>query len=91
MEIRLNKYFDGQVQSLAFIEGDQTLRTVGAVLPGEYNFPDAERQEKITLTSGALIINDQQVTPRDFPFVIKKGNPIKIVANVPATYVCEYS
>ena len=89
MEIRHNSYFDGKVQSLAFVENGKTVMSVGLVLPGEYNFGTIERHERITVNTGQLYINGRWFSPGDTEVVLP-GKQVMVMATELSFYTCLY-
>lgn len=97
MSITHHTYFDGAVQSLEFDFGKISY-TVGVVMPGEYDFGQAERRETIRVITGILVINDQAYAPhqligldvKDGSCVIQVGERIHIMAEIPVSYFCSF-
>ena len=87
--IQHNNYFEGNVQSLGFKEAGHD-KTVGVVLPGDYNFGTATRQETMQVVSGVLTINGKAYFSSEEPCVIEVGGAILISATVVSSYLCSY-
>ena len=94
--IKHNVYWDGQVQSLGFVGqgllGEQD-KTVGVLVPGEYDFGVAKRKEMIWVISGHLTINGVK-HGRGYQMpdscTLQPGSAIHIVAEETSSYLCEY-
>lgn len=93
MTISHNRYFDDQVQSLAFTH-DGATASVGVMAPGEYHFGTAA-PERMTVVSGELVVQlpgdetwhtfgagDVFEVPGDSGFDLRVGRP--------TAYLCEY-
>lgn len=87
--IKHNVYFEGNVQSLGFTE-DGYDRTVGVVVPGDYDFGVASRKETMKVITGALVINGIAYFPDDAVCVIHAGEKISISATTNSSYLCSY-
>jgi uncharacterized protein YaiE (UPF0345 family) len=90
MEIEHNTYFDGGVQSLAFVKGGKATMSVGLVMPGEHDFGEVKRMEVIQVTSGALGINGELYRSEDGPCVVNPGERVMMHAKDPSSYTCIY-
>ena len=91
--IDVNEYFDGDVKSLAF-DTDTLPATVGVMVPGEYTFNTADKEE-VTIVSGAMTIKLPDSDTWDTYHV---GDSFKVPANsafdlrikVNTAYLCLY-
>jgi len=90
MDIKKNEYFDGNVVSLGYVEGDITQITAGLIKKGTYDFGKAEPRETMKCTSGEMIINGVSCTADNAAAVIEVGVQINIEATVDSTYTCTY-
>lgn len=72
-----NFYFDGKVTSRTLTFGDGSIKTLGIMMPGEYEFSTADR-ELMEITAGELEVQ----LPGEENFVsIKGGEEFKVPAN----------
>ncbi|NVD08498.1 pyrimidine/purine nucleoside phosphorylase [Vibrio sp. JPW-9-11-11] len=91
--IKANRYFEGQVQSLAFCQQDQEL-SIGVMLPGAYTFGTAA-PERMTVVKGALTVklapDAEWVTYRDGEsFNVAGDASFDLQVEQPTAYLCEY-
>lgn len=91
--IKENVYFEGNVKSLAFIQGDET-SSVGVMAPGEYTFGTAA-PEKMTVVKGALTIkrvgDDEWSTfSSGEAFEVIGDSSFDLKVDVATAYLCEY-
>lgn len=82
-------YFDGKVQSLGFMDEYLERHTVGVVLPGEYDFGEAETIEEITVTFGVMTVNGHRFIVGE-TVTLTPGDKIVISVADPAAYRCDY-
>ena len=87
--IKHNNYFEGHVQSLGF-KSDSQDKTVGVVLPGDYDFGIASREETMQVVSGVLTINGHAYFPSEPPCIIPEGQGISISTTTVSAYLCSY-
>jgi len=90
MDIKKNEYFDGNVQSLGFVQDGVTQNTAGLIKKGSYDFGKADPRETMKCTSGEMIINGVKCTAETPPAVIEVGEQIILEAVVDSTYTCTY-
>ena len=90
MAIKHNTYFDGNVQSLGFVEGETTKITAGLMEVGEYDFGIAGPKETLVITSGKININGVDYVPGGDVCIVEPGEPIKMVVTEQSTYTCTY-
>lgn len=91
--IDVNEYFDGNVKSLAF-DTETLPATVGVMVPGEYTFNTADKEE-VTIVSGAMTI---KLPESDTWQTCNVGDSFKVPANsafdlrieVNTAYLCLY-
>ncbi len=74
--LKANVYFDGKVTSRSVVFPDGTRKTLGIMLPGEYEFNTADK-ELMEITSGVL---DVQLPNSDWQSV-KGGESFEVPAN----------
>ncbi len=72
-----NFYFDGKVTSRTLTFEDGTIKTLGIMMPGEYEFGTADR-ELMEITAGEL---DVKLPGSDSFVTIKGGEEFKVPAN----------
>ena len=91
---KANVYFDGKVTSRTLLFPDGSKKTLGIILPGEYEFGTNE-EEKMELLSGEVKV----LLPGNAGWVsFKAGQPFEVPANskfklsavVVADYLCSY-
>ncbi|ELT99265.1 hypothetical protein CAPTEDRAFT_121500 [Capitella teleta] len=76
VDLKANVYFDGQVTSRGVTLPDGSRKTLGLMLPGEYEFGTAER-ELMEITAGHLEVQ----LPGEAVQTIKGGDSFKVPAN----------
>ncbi len=74
---KANVYFDGKVTSRTILFGDGTSKTLGIMLPGEYEFNTADR-EIMEILSGDLEV---QLPDSDGWQTINGGESFEVPAN----------
>ena len=72
-----NFYFDGKVTSRTLTFEDGSVKTLGIMMPGEYEFGTADA-EIMEITSGEL---DVQLPGSDTSVTIKSGGQFEVEAN----------
>jgi len=91
-ELQHNTYFDDQVQSVGFTRLGRRM-SVGVIAPGEYHF-GTDAPERMTVTSGALLVKDPdggwQTYPAGTAFEVPGSSGFDVRADEPAAYLCEY-
>lgn len=90
MEIKKSEYFEGNVQSLGFVDNGSTTITAGLIKEGTYDFGKADPRETMKCTSGEMIINGLKCTADSPAAIIEVGEQINIQAVVDSTYTCTY-
>ena len=90
---RVNSYFDGQVQSIAF-QGEQRPATVGVMAPGAYEFGTTQK-ETMTVVSGALTVklpgaDDWQSFKAGDYFIVKANAKFQLQVEHDTAYLCTY-
>jgi hypothetical protein len=94
VETKANVYFDGKVTSRTVRFADGTKKTLGIMLPGEYEF-GTDTKEIMEIQSGELTvllpgetewlsINGQAV------FSVPKGTKFKLNVKTVTDYICSY-
>lgn len=90
---KANVYFEGKVTSRTVLFADGTKKTLGIMLPGEYEFGTAEK-EIMEVLGGSM---DVKLPGADWA-TFKEGDAFEVPANskfqlkiqVPADYCCSY-
>lgn len=88
-----NIYFDGKVTSRTVIFDDQSKKTLGIMLPGEYEF-NTEAKELMEILSGEMQV---QLPGEDFKhisggqsFEVPASSSFKVKVEKVADYCCSY-
>ncbi len=91
---KANIYFEGKVTSRIVLFPDGTKKTLGIILPGEYEFSTGD-SEIMELLAGQLevLLSDSE-TPKlvkaGESFAIKANSKFKVVAKETVDYCCSY-
>jgi purine/pyrimidine-nucleoside phosphorylase len=91
---KANIYFDGKVTSRNILFADGTRKTLGFMLPGDYEFSTGAR-EIMELLNGEMNIllpghNEWQIFKAGESFEIPANSSFKLKINVPVDYCCSY-
>ena len=89
-----NVYFNGQVTSRAIVLADGTEKTLGVMLPGEYEFGTAVR-ELMEITSGQLDVllpgaTEWQTFSVGSAFEVPAAAKFSVKVQQITNYVCSY-
>jgi len=89
-----NVYFDGQVTSRTIIFADGTRKTLGVMLPGDYEF-GTEVKELMEITSGQLDVllpgaSEWQAFTGDMAFEVPANAKFGVKVRQVTNYVCSY-
>lgn len=89
-----NKYFGGAVTSRTLIFENGEKKTLGIMMPGEYEFGTAEK-EVMEIMSGKLSVQLSEDQPwisiQDaFTFEVPANSKFKVVVEEVADYCCSY-
>ena len=89
-----NVYFDGQVTSRTIIFADGTRKTLGVMLPGDYEF-GTEVKELMEITSGELDVllpgsSEWQAFTGDMAFEVPANAKFGVKVRQVTNYVCSY-
>jgi uncharacterized protein YaiE (UPF0345 family) len=89
-----NVYFDGQVTSRTIILADGTRKTLGVMLPGDYEF-GTEVKELMEITSGELDVllpgtTDWQAFTGEMAFEVPANAKFGVKVHQVTNYVCSY-
>lgn len=90
-----NVYFDGQVTSRTVVFADGTRKTLGVMLPGDYEF-GTEVQELMEITSGQLDVllpgeSEWQAYTADMSFEVPASSTFGVRVRQVTNYVCSYT
>ena len=91
---RANVYFDGKVTSRSVIFPDGTRKTLGFMLPGEYEF-GTTASELMEILGGEMDVllpdrQDWQTVMENQSFRVPANSKFKLVLKVPVDYCCSY-
>lgn len=89
-----NIYYDGKVTSRTVLFSDGTRKTLGIILPGEYEFGTAEKEhmEVLAGTLNALLpgSNEWAAFGPGESFEVPANSRFKVSAEAPVDYCCSY-
>lgn len=90
-----NFYFDGKVSSRTVVFADGTKKTLGVMLPGEYEFGTSSH-ELMEILAGKLEVTlpgaDKPITVTGGEsFEVASGKSFKVVVEEATDYCCSYS
>lgn len=94
LEKKANIYFDGKVTSRTFYLESGEKKTLGIMLPGEYEFGTAEK-ELMEINAGKMDVllpdSDEwiQITGGE-SFYVKANSKFKLLVSEVADYCCSY-
>ena len=91
---KANVYYDGKVTSRTLLFNDGTRKTLGIILPGQYEFGTGDK-EHMEMLSGALnVLLPGSQTWETFKageaFEIPANSKFKVCADAVADYCCSY-
>lgn len=91
---KANVYFDGRVTSRSLLFPDGTRKTLGFMLPGEYEFSTGAA-EQMELLAGELAVllpgrSDWQTFGEGQSFQVGANSKFKLTLKVPVDYCCSY-
>ncbi|NQZ57570.1 MAG: pyrimidine/purine nucleoside phosphorylase [Lentisphaeraceae bacterium] len=89
-----NFYFDGKVSSRTVIFADGTKKTLGVMLPGEYEFGTAEK-ELMEITCGELTLllpgeTEWKKIVGGEEFYVAANSKFLVKVTAPTDYCCSY-
>lgn len=91
---KANSYFDGKVTSRNILFPDGTRKTLGFMLPGEYEFKTASPEIMELLNGGMDVLlpghTDWQTFKTGESFEVPANSAFKLRLNVPVDYCCSY-
>jgi uncharacterized protein YaiE (UPF0345 family) len=91
---KANIYFDGKVTSRTVLFPDGTKKTLGIMLPGEYEFGTADK-EIMEVLGGSLKVllpdsSEWELFTEGQAFEVRANSKFKLIVNEPADYCCSY-
>jgi uncharacterized protein YaiE (UPF0345 family) len=90
---KANVYFDGKVTSRTVLFADGSKRTLGIMLPGEYEFGTAEK-ETMELLAGGMEVKLPGADWRSYrageAFEVPAQSKFQVRIQEPADYCCSY-
>lgn len=88
-----NIYFDGKVSSRTVMFADGSRKTLGLMMPGEYEF-GTEEKEIMEIMAGEMDIqlpdSDWQKVSAGQSFEVPANSSFKLKVHSPADYCCSY-
>lgn len=91
---KANVYFDGKVTSRTVLFEDGTKKTLGVMMPGEYEFGTGDK-EIMEMLGGEMTVQlpgteEWQTFKEGESFEVPANSKFKLKINVPADYCCSY-
>ncbi|TJY40934.1 pyrimidine/purine nucleoside phosphorylase [Cohnella pontilimi] len=91
---KANVYFEGKVTSRTVLFPDGTRKTLGIMLPGEYEFGTAQK-EVMDILSGELSVllpnrDDWLQITEPTSFEVPANSSFKLKVNIVTDYICSY-
>jgi len=91
---KANVYFDGKVTSRSILFEDGTKKTLGIMLPGEYEFGTADK-EIMEILGGKMTVllpgSEEWITVKEGEsFEVPADSKFKLKIEMPADYCCSY-
>jgi purine/pyrimidine-nucleoside phosphorylase len=90
---KANVYFEGKVTSRTVLFADGTKKTLGIMLPGDYEFGTAEK-EIMEVLGGSMDVKlpgaDWQTFKEGDAFEVPANAKFQLKIQVPADYCCSY-
>lgn len=91
---KANIYFDGKVTSRNVLFADGTRKTLGFILPGEYEFKTASREVMELLNGGMDVLlpgkPEWQAVKTGESFEVPANSSFKLKLKLPVDYCCSY-
>jgi len=89
-----NIYFDGKVTSRTVLFADGTRKTLGIMMPGDYEFGTGAR-ELMEMLNGEMEVllpgqSEWQTFKAGESFEVPANSSFKLKVNVPVDYCCSY-
>jgi len=94
VDVAANIYFDGKVTSRKVTFADGSYKTLGIMLPGDYEF-NTDAKELMEIASGELTIliagdSDWQDIRGGMSFIVPAKSSFKLKVNKVTDYCCSY-
>jgi len=94
VDVAANIYFDGKVTSRKVTFADGSFKTLGIMLPGDYEF-NTEAKELMEIASGELTIliagdSEWQEIKGGMSFKVPANSSFKLKVNKVTDYCCSY-
>jgi uncharacterized protein YaiE (UPF0345 family) len=91
---KANVYYDGKVTSRTVLFGDGTKKTLGIILPGEYEFSTGDKEQMEMLSGKLDVLLPGSQSLKTFKvgetFEIPANSKFKVLADGVADYCCSY-
>lgn len=91
---KANVYFDGKVTSRTVLFGDGSRKTLGLMMPGEYEFGTDAREVMEVLAGEMKVLlpgqDDWQTFKAGESFEVPAQSSFKLVLDLVADYCCSY-
>lgn len=94
VETKANVYFDGKVTSRSIIFADGTKKTLGIMLPGEYEF-NTDAKEIMEILAGELDVllpqnNDWKIFKGGDSFEVPANSKFRLKVKTLTDYCCSF-
>jgi len=91
---KANIYFDGKVSSRSLLFADGSRKTLGFMLPGEYEFSTEDRETMEVLEGEVAVLLSESVEWCNYfsgqTFEVPANSRFKVKLRVPVDYCCSY-
>lgn len=91
---KANIYFDGKVTSRTVLFADGTKKTLGIMLPGEYEFGTADKELMEVLAGKLTVLLPGETEWKSYSegqaFEVAANSKFKLIVNEVADYCCSY-
>lgn len=91
---KANIYFDGKVTSRTVLLQDGSKKSLGVMLPGEYEFATAEKELMEILTGKLTVLlphkTDWETFSEGESFEVEANNRFKLIVREVTDYCCTY-
>ncbi|MDC0861716.1 pyrimidine/purine nucleoside phosphorylase [Alphaproteobacteria bacterium] len=94
VDLKSNVYFDGKITSRNIIFEDGSIKTLGLMLEGEYEF-NTSKKEIMEITTGELNVllkgeTDWKIHKEGSCFEVPANSSFKVKVNQETNYCCSY-
>lgn len=94
VSLNINTYFEGRVTSRNITFSDGTIKTLGVMLEGVYEF-NTSKKEIMEITSGEILVllpnsKEWQVFTENTSFEVPANNSFKVKVIKITNYCCSY-